>query len=207
MVSPDSGALRLARACGFGVSAFSLALAAHVAGGGQAPAPVGFAVLAFATVWASVFLTWRKLSRPAILLALGAAQLALHQAFGWASPSGSCVTVVHGHADHLTSGAVTICSEAAPAAVAHHGVPGLLMMAAHAVAALLLGFLLACGEAAVWFLAELVWPALPAAAPFHCQTRSLGAARAAVYFSRPVLGRGGVGRRGPPLLGAACCAS
>jgi hypothetical protein len=199
---PDSGALRLARAAGLGVSAFALSLAAHVAAGGQAPSATASVLLLLATVWVSIFLTGRRLGWAGMTAAVGVSQLVLHQLFAWATPAGSCMTVVHSHADHLTNGAVTICSQGA--GLTHHGSSGLVMTVAHAMAAVLLGLLLARGEAAVWFLARLVWPRVPAAPVFVHPTVLAAVALVAQWSMRPTIRSGGGGRRGPPVTAAAC---
>ncbi|GAA2733566.1 hypothetical protein GCM10009867_11780 [Pedococcus aerophilus] len=201
MVAAGTGTLRLARALGLALAAYGLSLGAHLVGGGNAPSATGAAALLFATWWVGVLVTHRRLGRTALVAALGVSQLVLHQAFSYASTAGSCVTVVHAHADHLTNGASTVCAEAGAAGMAampHHGLAGAGMVVAHAGAAVLLALLLARGEAAVWFLAGLVWPTPPAPVRLPTALRPATVLGALLAPTAPVVVPGDVGRRGPP---------
>jgi hypothetical protein len=195
MFSPGQGALRLARATGLALAAYTLSVVAHLAGGGHAPSALATAVLLFLTWWVCVMVTFRRLGRVACVALLAVSQVLLHGALSLASSAGGCVQVVHQHAGHLTNGTMTVCSaEAAP--MHHHG-SSLLMTSAHTVAAVLLGLVLARGEAALWFLAALVWPR-PLVAPVLVTPARVWVA--VVQTARTgVVVPGGVGRRGPPV--------
>jgi hypothetical protein len=199
MTSPELGALRLARALGFGLTAFALSVTAHVVAGGPPPSATVSLVLGFAVVWASVFLTWRRLGVVSSVLSLGALQVVLHAALSLASAGATCMSVVHGHASHAADGAMTMCTTATASHAHSDGASGLAMTAAHALAAVVLGVLLARADQAVWFLAALIWPSLPQATP---GAAGVPQARVAVVRSRvrPPVGvvLTGVSRRGPP---------
>lgn len=201
MVWPGSGALRLARAGSLALAAYGLALGAHLVGGGDAPSAIASVVILFATFWACTALTWRRLGRVATVTLVGASQLLLHKAFGLTESAGSCVTVVHEHAGHLANGATTLCAAPATTAgmpsMAHHGGTGLSMVAAHAVAAIVLGLVLARGEAAVWLLASWLVPPLPQPTPPPCALRPAPIWTPVTPFVA-VFMPAGVGRRGPP---------
>jgi hypothetical protein len=203
MPLPDAGALRLARATGLGLSAFALSLMAHVAAGGSAPSATASLIAVSATVWVSIFLTGRRLNRPTLVATIGVSQVLLHQLFEATTGNGSCMTIIHAHADHLTNGAVTMCSQGAPA-MAHHAGPSLAMTLAHALAAVAIGLVLARGEAALWFLAGLIWPRV-AERP---RVASLAVPELSVFVAqwcvRPRLGTGNGDRRGPPGAVASC---
>jgi hypothetical protein len=203
MPLPDSGALRLARATGLGLSAFALSLMAHVAAGGNAPSATASAVMLSATVWVSIFLTRRRLNRPTMVAAIGSSQVVLHQLFSLTTGAGTCMTVVHSHADHLTNGAVTVCSQGSPA-MAHHDGSSALMTAAHVVAAVAIGLVLARGEAALWFLAGLVWPRVPDLPKVPAFGVPAAAPLVAQWTVRPRLGIGNGDRRGPPAAVPSC---
>jgi hypothetical protein len=203
MPLPDSGALRLARATGLGLSAFALSLMAHVAAGGSVPSPTASVVMLSATVWVSIFLTWRRLNRPTMVAAVGSSQVVLHQLFSLSTGAGTCMTMVHAHADHLTNGAVTLCSQGSPA-MAHHGGSSALMTAAHVAAAVAIGLILARGEAALWFLAGLVWPGVPDFPRVPVIGVPEAAPLVAQWSVRPRLGIGNGDRRGPPAALASC---
>jgi hypothetical protein len=130
-------------------------------------------------------------------------QVLLHQLFEATTSGATCKSIVHAHADHLTNGAVTICSQGSPA-MAHHGGSNLAMTAAHALAALAIGLVLARGEAALWFLAGLIWPRvtdLPRVASLAVPEVS---ALVAQWSVRPRLGTGNGDRRGPPAALSSC---
>ena len=78
---PARGPLRGVRAATFAAAALALAATAHVAGGGSLPAWPALALLVVPLAWGAVALTGRRRGRTGLLLALGVAQLALHEAF------------------------------------------------------------------------------------------------------------------------------
>lgn len=182
-----------------------LSLLAHVAAGGSAPTPVSLAVVGVGLTLASLVLTARRLRMADLVLALGAAQLGLHEAFMWLDPARTaCQTAVLVHAHHgahhlLACGAMRMDPHSAAISPA-------LMTVAHAVAAVLLAVLLAHGERALWFLAQylrdlrprlVATPGVTAPGPLRRPTLHLA------FRSNPSgLTSGGLGRRGPPPLGA-----
>jgi hypothetical protein len=199
MRSPEVGALRVARAFGFGLTAFALSVVAHVAAGGPAPSATTTLLLGAGTLWVSVFLTWRRLGVTASVVSLGALQVVLHAGLSLASAGGACLTVVHSHAGHLASGPMTMCAASSSVHGHVHGIPGLAMTAAHAVAAVLLGVLLARADQAVWFLSALVWPRLPQPAADAGVDPGTPVVLVAAPARRPQwLGLAAVSRRGPP---------
>ncbi|MFF1254160.1 hypothetical protein ACFVYC_16915 [Pseudarthrobacter sp. NPDC058329] len=136
----------------------TLAAGAHLAGGGELPAPaILLAVLALTTL-GSTTATRLHLGFPAMAALLGGGQLALHKLFtaisppaGWQAP-----TAAAPHSAHLSGADILV-----PAAVHLHGpgdASGPVMLAAHALATLGCALLLARGEAALWALAAWLRP-------------------------------------------------
>ncbi|MDQ0924952.1 hypothetical protein QF038_003460 [Pseudarthrobacter sp. W1I19] len=139
----------------------ALASGAHLAGGGELPAPVILLAVLALTTLASTTATRLQLGFPAMAALLGSGQLALHEvftAFGAPGPAGGAPTL---HAGHLAG------ADVLPAALGHahaaEPASGPLMLAAHAVATLVCALLLAKGEEALWALATWLRPlaALP----------------------------------------------
>ena len=81
MQSPAQGAVRLARAAGLAVSAFSLAAGAHLAGGGSMPAGAWSAAILLLVFTGSVLVTGRRLGPVAVVALLGGSQLVLHMPY------------------------------------------------------------------------------------------------------------------------------
>ena len=204
MQSPAQGAVRLARATGLAVSAFSLAAGAHLAGGGSMPAGAWWAAILLLVFTGSVLVTGRRLGPVAVVALLGGSQLVLHRAFEFTQPTAvACVPGMPEHAGHA-AGSVAVCADSSVAGAAMQGMDhsmggGWAMLLAHSVAAVLLGLLLARGEAAVWFLAALVAPRWRVVVRPPVRPRALRVPWQAPArpHREPVLG--GVGRRGPPL--------
>jgi hypothetical protein len=197
MSSPAAGGLRLLRAGGLTVAAYALASVAHVQAGGGLPTWPWLAAILLLTFWGAVVLTGRRLGRVATVAGLGVSQLVLHEAFGFLSPVGACLRdsfVPAGHAGHEV---VLTCADPGLSMPAHHG-RGLTMVVAHAVAAALTGLVLARGEDAVWFLASLVWPALPSPVRPAPPESRLPVSPRPRSVARQVVCSGGPGRRGPP---------
>jgi hypothetical protein len=198
MSSPVAGALRLARAGSLAVTAFALTSVAHVVAGGVLPATPWMVSIFLVTLCGSVVVTGRRLGRGATVAGLGVSQMVLHAAFAFLSPGGSCTRASSGLVMHSGHEAVMRCSDPAMTMPVHHST-GVVMGAAHAVAAVLVGLVLARGEAAVWFLASLVWPGLPSRVQV---VPAASAPRVAVRprpAARQLFGTGGLGLRGPPL--------
>ncbi|MDQ0661617.1 hypothetical protein QFZ35_000115 [Arthrobacter ulcerisalmonis] len=150
----------LLRASALAAGTLALAAGAHVAGGGQLPAPgILLAVLAL-TALASTAATRLRLSLPAIGALLGSGQLALHEVLSaFSAPlQGAAAVSAPGH---VHSGSLAAFSAFAP--LAEHLSPAdpgraPLMLAAHAAATLGCALLLAKGEAALWALAAWLRP-------------------------------------------------
>jgi len=186
----------LARAAGLTVAVFALAATAHLAAGGRLPSVPWSVALLMAAFWFAVAVTGRRLGRLATVVLVAGSQLLLHEAFGFTSAARSCLVLAPEHAGHLSHGAGMLCAHPVMAMGSQHG-SGVVMAAAHAVAAAAVGLVLARGEAAVWFLASLVWAPLPSLArPRLGGVRVLTAATPSTVRGR--LWLGGVGRRGPP---------
>ncbi|WP_045729947.1 hypothetical protein [Pseudarthrobacter chlorophenolicus] len=161
----------LVRASALATGILTLAAGAHVAGGGQLPAPgILLAILAL-TGLASTAATRLKLSFPAMAGLMGGGQLALHELFATFSVSSLPSGPVAAHAGHqhgvpsLPPDLLALAGHVDPADPAS----GSLMLAAHALATLGCALLLAKGEAALWALAGWLRPlaGLPAPLVFN----------------------------------------
>src|SRR5450631_104991 len=210
MLSPAQGLLRGLRAASLGVAGFFLALAAHLAAGGAAPGLFVLLLLAGLIGAAAVLLTGARLSPVRVVLALAVMQVVLHEAFSRLSgPAGCLMTRVSAPAGgHLGMGQgahlVRDCATGLVQAGMGRGSmsSAMTMLGAHMAATAVMAALLAYGERVLWVLAGWVRaaPGLPVGLP------ELPAARIFSCGAPPVLrvrfARGGVGRRGPPLLGS-----
>jgi hypothetical protein len=142
----------------------ALASGAHLAGGGELPAPaILLAVLAL-TALGSTTATRLRLRFPAMAALLGGGQLALHEVFtAFGAPGAEAAGAPTLHAGHLAG------ADVLPAALGHahaaEAASGPLMLAGHALATLVCALLLAKGEEALWALAAWLRPlaALPRA--------------------------------------------
>ena len=164
-----------------------LSAAGHVVGGGQAPHPLAVLILAgLAAVPPAYLLGGRRLTFVRLLGLLAAGQLLIHWVLS--TPAGG--------ADHAHA-------HAAPD-VAMLPAGGSSMVCGHAVATLVLGLLLANGEALLWLLWELLRPllALPGRVVLATVDVRLPAFEAGFP---PVRSRvwAAVAPRGPPRLGEA----
>lgn len=143
----------------------ALAAGAHLAGGGELPAPaILLAVLAL-TALGSTSATRRRLGFFPIATLLGGGQFVLHELFTAFGPPvvGAGPTTAASHEGHFPGAGIL-----APAAAHLHeadAANGPLMLAAHALATVGCAILLATGEAALWALAAWLRPlaALPRA--------------------------------------------
>ncbi|MDQ0692511.1 hypothetical protein [Arthrobacter sp. W4I7] len=189
----------LLRASAVATGILALASGAHLAGGGELPAPaILLAVLAL-TALGSTAATRRRLGFPAMAALLGGGQLALHElftAFGSPGTINPAAAVLHpGHragADVLASAVVHV-----------HAVEGTtlpLMVAAHALATLACALLLAKGEAALWALAAWLRPlaALPRAVAPDAVPPAFVSFPATAAPRRPWRNLRQDSRRGPP---------
>lgn len=203
MTSSELGALRLARAFGFAIAAFALSVGAHVLAGGTPPSLTASLVLVAGTVWVSLFLTGRQRGARSVVAAMGLLQLVLHQALMLSAGASRCPALdAPGNHLHALSSAARSACMAMPSLSQTHVAPGipLGMTLAHALAAVVLGLVLARGESAIWFLAALVWPSRPVA-----RAVPVGMPRAWSIPTVPAVRRLGqavapISRRGPPRL-------
>jgi hypothetical protein len=158
-VTPGHGAVKLARAALFAISAVLLAAAAHVAGG--EPVSPLVAVLAVPAVTALMnLLARRRRGLPTLLPALAGTQLVLHEVFMTTAGSGSC----HSDAAAMSGmpGMTTAVTMHCSMPMTQHGW-STAMLLTHGIATVLTAVVLARGEAAVWTLAQwLGLPTLPA---------------------------------------------
>ncbi len=180
----------------FAIAAVGLAAAAHVAGGERVDLLT--ALLAVPAITAPMNLLARRRRGPATLLAtLAATQLVLHEAFMATAVPGTC----HPGAAMPGMPGMTASMHCTPMTTQHGW--STAMLAAHGIATLLTGLLLARGEAAIWTLAQwlssraqpeaphLVLPARP---PLLAVDRSHPATPSRTTPIR---------RRGPPRLAPA----
>jgi hypothetical protein len=180
----------------------ALAAGAHLAGGGELPAPaILLAVLAL-TALGSTTATRLRLGFPAMAALLGCGQLALHQLFTAFAPpaAGTAPAAVDPHGAHLSGAGIL----APGAAHLHEAAPasGPLMLAAHALATLGCALLLAKGEAALWALAAWLRPlaALPQAVAPDDGPPALAPFRPFAAPLRPWRNLRQDSRRGPPSV-------
>ena len=142
--APARGKLRVVRGIVLAVTSATLAVIAHVIGGGMAP-DTGLTVLLTAGVAAGgVALADRQRSGFAILVALGVSHLAIHLLLSLSAPAMSATSMSAGM--DMSGGP---------------GVNGQVMLAAHCVAVLLAAGLLTKAEVAIFLLAALVAMLLP----------------------------------------------
>jgi hypothetical protein len=177
----------------------TLASGAHLAGGGQLPAPaILLAVLALTTL-GSTTATRLRLGFPAMAALLGGGQLALHEVFTvFGSPGAAAPGAASPHTAHL-AGADLL----APAAGHLHSTDaasGPLMMAGHALATVACALLLAKGEAALWALAAWLRPlaVLPRVAAVDAVPPAFASFPTAAAPRRPWRNLRQDSRRGPP---------
>lgn len=183
----------------------TLAAGAHVAGGGRLPAPgIVLAILAL-TGLASTAATRLRLTFPAVGALLGAGQLALHEAFTAFSAPAVSLGPAGQHSGHQHGGATQVLPELATA-VGHAPGAAPLMLAAHALATLGCGLLLAKGEAALWALAAWLRPlaGLPRHEAPDPVPRVFDVFPPAAVPRRPWRNLRQDSRRGPPSAVALC---
>ncbi|WP_248762764.1 hypothetical protein [Pseudarthrobacter sp. SSS035] len=188
------------RAASLSAGILTLAAGAHVAGGGDLPAPgILLAVLAL-TVLAATTATRLRLNFPAMLGVLGAGQFILHEAFTVFSSAGTAVgTAASGlHNAHRAGAAAPVF--VATGHVHDPGSAGFLMLLTHALATGACALLLARGEAALWALAAWLRPLvrLPEAVTPDAGTPRAVPGPPAVLPLRPWRNLRQHSRRGPP---------
>lgn len=121
---------------------------------------------------------------------LGASQVLLHAVLTAAETStATCTTTDSHHAVVTCAGGTT--------PTPHDTGAGMVL--AHTVAALLLALVLARGEEAVWRVAQMLWPRLPAVPVLLLVVGQAFAPSRGGEPSRAVVAPGGFGQRGPPI--------
>lgn len=147
-------AFRLSRAAVVTAAIVLLAVAAHTSGGGALPDPLILLGLAALTLLPTAWLAGRRLAPTTLLGLLGAGQFILHSAFDGLSESAASLRLSPA-AEHVH--VLGAAPPGAPAGHVHVHVHGYspAMFAAHALATLAVGLLIARGEAALWAL--LAW--------------------------------------------------
>ncbi|MBE4717607.1 hypothetical protein [Pseudarthrobacter sp. AB1] len=188
------------RAASLSMGVLTLAAGAHVAGGGDLPAPgILLAVLAM-TVLTATTATRLRLNFPAMLTVLGAGQFILHEAFTAFSSSGTAVSGAAAglHNAHFSGAAASVM--AAAGHINDSGSTGILMLLTHALATAACALLLAKGEAALWALAAWLKPLvrLPEAVTPDAGTPRAVPGPLAVLPLRPWRNLRQHSRRGPP---------
>jgi hypothetical protein len=140
---PLAGRLRLARVGVLGLSAYGLALGAHVAAGGAAPGwPVSVMLATLLGVLGVAF-TARRRGIGTLLAVLVATQAVLHGLFSLLeAPAAGCSMLTTGH--HTVT---AVCGSAGSWAMLLPSVP---MLLAHLLATVATAWLLARGEAWLW---------------------------------------------------------
>lgn len=198
-MSPARGALRLVRAAVLGSCCLLLALTGHVLGGGAAPSPFALLVLAVPVSCLAVLMTGDRAGLYRIGLTLALTQVGLHQAFMVLAqphcPMGAPAMAAHVHSAPPSP---VSCSPAMPMAGATPA-----MITAHAAAAVATGLLLWHGERLLWSL--VAWLAVPLPAGIRPQLPRVSRRSEPHAVDSPVrllVLVGGLGRRGPPAVGA-----
>jgi hypothetical protein len=192
---PTRGATRMARAAAFGVAVLTIAVGAHVAGGGALPSMTVLALLAIPVTVAAVALTSRRCGLALMLGSMAAAQVLLHQT----------LMALAAQVPGDMAGQMSTASASAMGgqAMAHTDGRSVTMTAAHVVATVVTALLLARGEQALWQLVSRLLPALPSEPTVvgcgPLQTPAL----VSVPALAPSLVSGGLGLRGPPVHVAA----
>jgi hypothetical protein len=202
---------RLFRTGLIGSLVIGFATGGHLAGGGQLPSAAILAALFAVTLVPVAALTRFRLSFPALVALLGAAQFWLHWALdalggaGAAEPESAALMPGHGgHAGHAGGALDSAFPSPAVAESAHSAASDGVMFVAHAVATLCTAVLLARGERVLATLASWLQPlfrrhepavVLPARVPAPFPVPAvLPRTRAGVRLPT---------RRGPPLPSAA----
>jgi hypothetical protein len=199
---------RVLRATALAAVTVGLALAAHLVSGGPRPAPAtltqAIAVMAVGMAVLTRFRGGRPYSPTALLAGLGGAQLLLHQWFALQTP-GTCagnLVTAHLPGGHLLTSLLPwgLLQQTARACATSSDATATMLtvaVAAHALAALLTGALVARGEALLASAVALVLPSLPTPVPVR-STTALGTTALSRVLTG-TLARRNVHRRGPPV--------
>ena len=188
-----------------GVVGFGLALFAHIAAGGAAPAPVVLLLLAALVCLAALLLTGTRMSPVRVGVSLTAMQVVLHEVFMWLGAPAACsmsgVSATPGGPMSHGGGLAPMveCASVMAQAMGQRSAFGATaMVVGHVTATAVMAALLAYGEQVLWFLAGCVRPSQW----LHVGLPELPSVRAVSPFEPRILSlryaRGGVGRRGPP---------
>ncbi|MGX1162457.1 hypothetical protein FBY31_3484 [Arthrobacter sp. SLBN-100] len=189
----------LFRASAVATVILTLASGAHLAGGGELPAPVILLAVLALTALGSTTATRLRLDFPALATLLGGGQLALHELFTvFGSPGAAAPIRATLHTGHLAG--ADVLAPAVGHVHAAESTSGPLMLATHALATLACALLLAKGEAALWALAAWLRPlaALPRAVAPDAVPPALASFPAAAARRRPWRNLRQDSRRGPP---------
>lgn len=207
--TPAPRALVAARLVAVAGSVLALGSGAHVAGGGAAPSLAVALLVAVVVLPVAAVVARRPLTAPVLLPVTVAAQVGVHVALTWLGPGsggGAAPGVRGGHEVHgvpAVHGSGAAGMPGAHAGAAHGLAAGLPMLAAHVAAMVVLVLLLVATERGLLALVRgwaTVLLALTGAPVVRTAAHPAGLPDDAPRRpGLPVL-RGGVGRRGPPLL-------
>lgn len=165
VTSPATGGLRALRAGLLATTCVSLALAAHTSAGGHVPDTLALLTATVAVGCAALLVTRRRLGTVTSAMGLVGAQAALHLWFALTTGQDCAVTgaLTHGHgvAPHCAPVAGVAPEQAATTPGATSAAA---MLLAHLGAVVLLGLLLAHGDALLWRLAGLLPRPVPSSA-------------------------------------------
>jgi hypothetical protein len=201
--TPATGVALLVRSSLFAASAVWLALTAHVAGGGTAPATGPLAGLFLLISALGAVLAGRRRGPLGITAAMLALQYALHHVFAFLSTGFSCHSMPAGqpmeHSMHAAMAMSPACSTVPGSAM---GTVSASMLISHVLAAVTLSLLLSQGERTLWLV--LTWflpplPSVPPIVPVAARPAPTVAPRPPLRLRRELLSSG-AGRRGPPQL-------
>lgn len=199
VTSPATGGLRALRAGLLATACVSLALVAHTSAGGRAPDALALLTATVAVGCAALLVTRRRLGHATTAAGLVVVQALLHLWFALTSGQDCAVTGALTHAHGVAPRCAPVMG-AAPEQAASSGAAsaGVVMLLAHLGAVVLLGVLLARGDALLWRLAGLLPRRVPAAPGLAvlAPVRLAAAAPATALGTRSV--DTGWRRRGPP---------
>jgi hypothetical protein len=190
----------LLRATAVATVILTLAAGAHLAAGGELPAPAIMLAVLSLTALGSTAATQLRLGFPALAALLGGGQLALHEVFSAFSSSGTHQgsATATPHESHFAGAGILAPAVDHLAGAAETAGP--LMLAAHILATLASALLLAKGEAALWALAAWLRPLVALPQPVACDdgTPPVAAFPPAAVPLRPWRNLRQDSRRGPP---------
>ncbi len=162
MTSPATGGLRLLRAGLLATACVSVALAAHTSAGGHAPDAVALLTATVGVGCAALLVTGRRLGPHTTVVGLVGGQAALHLWFALTSGQDCAVTGAFTHAHGVASRCAPLAGVPPERAATPGAASAVAMLLAHLGAVVLLGLLLAHGDALLWRLAGLLPRPVPA---------------------------------------------